>query len=146
MTFLAAVSILILDRLTKFIALKNLAQGQSIKILQDIFHFTLVFNDGTAFGLWPGKTGFFILLSLAVIVFIIAFTRRKKFKDVILSASLGLILGGAIGNLIDRMTFGYVIDFLDFRVWPVFNVADSAITVGTVIIAWKLLVSRKVSR
>jgi len=146
MIFSVACSIFILDMITKFIAVKSLVQGQSVKVLHNIFHITLVFNDGTAFGLFRGKREFFILLSLMVIIFMIVFIRRHKVRDAVLSIALGLILGGACGNLADRIRFGYVIDFFDLRVWPVFNVADSAVTVGVAIILLKILYKGKGQR
>ena len=130
MTLWAAFFALLLDRITKILAVKILLQGQSIKIIPGVFHFTLVLNRGAAFGIFKGQTALFIALSLLAIVFILIYTLRKRREDPLLSLSLGLVLGGAAGNLIDRIMFVYVIDFFDFRVWPVFNIADSCITIG----------------
>jgi signal peptidase II len=139
MTFLAAVFIFILDRLTKVIAMSRLVQGQPVEVLRGIFHITLVLNTGTAFGLFKGKTAVFSAISIVVIVLIPFFILRNKKTGMTLSLALGLILGGAAGNLFDRISFGYVVDFLDFRIWPVFNIADSAITTGIAILVFKLL-------
>lgn len=128
--FSTAFCVYIVDRLAKLVAVKALSAGQSIKVLPDIFHITLVFNNGAAFGLMRDRAVFFITISAFVATFIILFAWRHKGMPALIAVSLGLILGGALGNLVDRVTFGYVIDFLDFRVWPVFNVADSAISVG----------------
>lgn len=120
------------DRMTKIAACALLAQGQSIPVLPGLFHITLVFNTGAAFGLLKDQQAFFIavsILAIAAIVFYL-WTRRTDARGI--QVALGLIMGGAFGNLFDRVTRGHVIDFLDFRIWPVFNVADTAITVGAV--------------
>jgi len=143
MIFLVAVSIFILDRVTKYIAVNCLIQGQSVQVVQNIFHFTLVQNSGAAFGLFRGGTTVFVFLSLLVIAFIMLYAFKHKTKDMIASIALGLVLGGAIGNLLDRIRLGYVIDFLDFRVWPVFNIADSAISVGATVLVLRILFQTK---
>ena len=129
----------ILDRITKIASCISLSPGQSVKVLPDIFHITLVLNKGSAFGLFKEGRPFFIASSIIAIIFIVLYVWKNKIMSPILRLGLGLILGGAAGNLIDRLRFGYVIDFLDFRVWPVFNVADSAITVGVAILILKVL-------
>jgi signal peptidase II len=140
--FSSAFFVYIADRTAKLVALKAMAVGQSIKVVPDIFHVTLVFNNGAAFGLMKDRAAFFILISTLVILFIIIFAWRHKGMRVLLALSLGLILGGSLGNLVDRVTFGHVIDFLDFRVWPVFNIADSAITVGVGMLALSVMTKR----
>ena len=139
MTFLAASLVFVLDRIAKIAVASNMSYGQSIKILPNIFHFTFILNNGTAFGLFKGANAALAVLSVAVITLIIFYVLKNKTSGFVNSLALGLILGGALGNLFDRVRFGCVIDFLDFRVWPVFNVADSAITIGTVILAWNIL-------
>ena len=140
--FLTAFCVYIGDRAAKLVALKAMSVGQSIKVIPDIFHITLVFNNGAAFGLLKDRAAFFVLVSAFVITFIILFAWRHKGMSGLLAVSLGLILGGSLGNLVDRMTFGYVIDFFDFRVWPVFNIADSGITVGVGMLALSVVTKR----
>lgn len=125
--FLIAGFVVILDQITKAKALASLKFGESRPIIDKFFHLTLVQNTGAAFGLFKNQAAFFILISVIAIIVIILFFLSKK-MDVYLP--LALILGGAIGNLIDRLRFGHVIDFLDFRIWPVFNLADACISVG----------------
>lgn len=137
--FLAASTVLILDRLTKYIIIKKLSQGQSIKIFPNIFHITLVLNKGIAFGLFKEWRIFFIVTSTLAISFILFYIRRNKQESAPSLLALGIILGGAIGNFIDRISIGCVIDFLDFRIWPVFNIADSSITIGAIMLAWSVL-------
>lgn len=132
------------DRLTKYILLKNLSEGDSIKVIPGIFHITLVFNSGAAFGLFRGYSAFFVLSSMAVIALICFYIwHGASRRDMLMLTALGLILGGAVGNLIDRAAFGHVIDFLDFRIWPVFNIADASITTGAFILAIRLIFDKR---
>ena len=145
MTLLCIIAscVVIIDRLTKQILCSNLSYDRSIKVIPGIFHLTLVRNTGSAFGLFKDWTQFFIISSVIVIALIFFYVWRCRCKDIFLISALGLILGGAIGNLIDRILFGCVIDFLDFRVWPVFNIADSSITIGAMMLALKVLLDKK---
>lgn len=130
-----ALVILIIDQLSKLIVLNKFLLGESVPVIKGIFHLSLVFNKGVAFGMFSQTThSIFIWLSyisVLIIVFILYFGKKFSTQKKTTQISLSLILAGAIGNLIDRIRFGYVIDFLDFRIWPVFNVADAAITIGT---------------
>ncbi len=147
MTCLVSIAslVIIVDRFAKFLAFNNLLEGQSIGVVPKIFHITLVLNTGAAFGLFKEKNQFFIVSSLIVIALIFLYASLDKERDIFKLSALGLIMGGAIGNLIDRLLFGYIIDFLDFRVWPVFNIADSAITVGSLLLVSRLFLLRKCS-
>lgn len=133
--------IVIFDRLTKNFFIDLLQYGESLPVIRNVFHFTLVHNTGIAFGFFKNQGFVFIVIPIiAVILLIFNIYYYKQTNEVLSRAyivSFSLILGGAIGNLIDRMTYGYVIDFIDLRVWPVFNIADSAITIGAVIIGYK---------
>jgi signal peptidase II len=131
--------ILALDQLTKFYFTKNLFLNQSVPIIKGFFHLTLVHNRGAAFGILKNQIPLFIITSLLTIILIIAHLKKYKTRFSLYSLSLSLILAGAVGNLIDRLSLGYVIDFLDFRIWPVFNIADSVITVGAAMFAWSIL-------
>ncbi len=145
---LISFSILILDQWTKYAAESLLVFGQSTPVINGIFHLTLAHNKGAAFSILRGSSFIFIavtLLCLAAIIFLLS--NKVFFKkvfdldstDKLARFSLALIFGGACGNLIDRVRFSYVVDFLDFRVWPVFNLADSAITIGGILIFFKML-------
>lgn len=135
--------VLIVDRLTKYIAFRNLSEGESVGIVPGLFHITLVLNSGAAFGLFKGRSAFFIASTTIIIIFICVYIWRGGCKDLLTLTALGLILGGAVGNLIDRVLFGYVIDFLDFRIWPVFNVADASINIGAFILAIRLILNKR---
>jgi signal peptidase II len=131
------VLVIVADQISKNLLFNNLYLGQSVPVIPRIFHITMVYNTGIAFGLFKNQTVLFSAISFFVIVLIIfSILEQKRRKDInhLEIFALYLILSGAIGNLIDRFRFGYVIDFLDFRVWPVFNIADSAITIGMVLI------------
>jgi len=131
--------ILALDQLSKFIVIKNLNANQSIPIIKGLLYVTFVRNRGAAFGILKNQLPLFIFTALFAVVLIFLVISKKKERPLILNISLGLILAGAIGNLIDRLFLGYVVDFIDFRIWPVFNVADSAITIGAVLLGWSIL-------
>lgn len=145
MTRLSLITFLVvfIDRLTKHFFCGILSEGRSVQVAPGIFHLTLVFNTGSAFGLLKDWTPFFIAMSVLVIVAIFFYEQRYRYKDIFIVLALGLIAGGAFGNLIDRIRYGYVIDFLDFRIWPVFNFADAAITTGAALLALKILFGKK---
>lgn len=140
--FLLAALILVLDQTSKFIVCRIILPGGSSPVIKNIFHLTHVQNQGAAFGLFPNQTLFFIGITLFTILLILFFHQRISKEGSSLSWALGLILGGAIGNLIDRIRLKAVIDFLDFSLkghhWPSFNIADSAITVGAVILLFSV--------
>lgn len=138
MIFIIVLVILLLDQSSKFLITRNLTLSQSIPVIKGVFHITLVHNKGAAFGILKNQVPLFILTAIFAIVLVLLNLRGNKHKK-LYSISLSLILAGALGNLIDRVFFGYVIDFLDFRIWPVFNVADSAITIGAILLGWSLL-------
>jgi signal peptidase II len=145
MIFIIVSIILSLDQLTKFLIIRNLSYNQSIPVIKGIFHLTLIHNRGAAFGVLKNQVSLFIITSIAAIALIYFNLKKigdKKFS--IYSISLSLILAGALGNLIDRLFFGYVVDFLDFRIWPVFNMADSAITIGAILLGWSICIQKSV--
>ncbi|MFA5005218.1 MAG: signal peptidase II [Candidatus Omnitrophota bacterium] len=131
-------SIIFFDQLTKFLATKLLPLNAPVSIIDNFFNLTLVHNKGAAFGILKEQVVFFILVTLAAIV-IIALSLKAKDMSRLYKVALAFMLAGAIGNLIDRVFFGYVIDFLDFRIWPVFNIADSFITIGAVFFGYHTL-------
>ena len=130
---LIILAIIILDQLTKFLITKNMTLSQSIPLIQNILHLTYIHNTGATFGMLKGMNLLLIWVSVIVIGGIL-YNYNKIPKDKIPQLSLALIIGGAIGNLIDRISLGKVVDFIDFRVWPAFNIADSAISIGAVLL------------
>lgn len=136
--FSPALFIIFLDQLTKFLVKQNFELSQSFPIIKNILHFTYITNTGSAFGLFKGYNLFFILFSIIVIVIILYNLKKIKQNQKLMQFSIGLLLGGTIGNLIDRILYWHVIDFIDFRIWPVFNVADSAVTISVIILVFLL--------
>jgi signal peptidase II len=138
----SAAMILVLDQTTKWLASSRLDLGQPVALLGDFVRLTLVHNTGAAFGLFPGSRGPFIVVSLLAIGVVLYLFLRETYRSIMNRVLLGCILGGAIGNLIDRVRLGWVIDFIDLGLgsarWPVFNVADSAVTLGVLLLAWNL--------
>lgn len=131
---LTALVVIVLDQVTKSWALDALAD-RTIDLLGDAVTLRLTYNPGGAFSLLQGAPGFFVIATVVVVVLILMWARRIESRA--LAVSLGLVLGGGLGNLADRVvrdTGGRVIDFVDLHWWPVFNLADSAISVGVVLI------------
>lgn len=139
--------VIFLDRVTKNFFLSFLSLHESLPVIRNVLHMTLVHNTGIAFGLFKDQGVVFIIVPIiALILLVYNVYYYKRFEDQISEMYIigfSLILGGAIGNLIDRVVYGYVIDFIDLQIWPVFNLADSAITVGAVIIAIKCILLTK---
>ena len=138
MIFIIVLIILVLDQISKFLATKFLTLNQPLPLEINFFSFTLVHNTGAAFGIFKNQGVFFIIISVAAIVLIISALKKNRHLK-LYCFSLSLILAGAIGNLIDRVFRGYVIDFLDFHIWPVFNLADSAITIGAILLGYSII-------
>jgi signal peptidase II len=130
-----------LDRWTKHLAIEHLLESnaRSVPLLGEYIRLTYVENRGAAFGILQDQTAFFILVGLIVIGVIVASYRYVPEPGWLLNLCLGLQMGGAIGNLVDRIRVGYVVDFIDLTFWPVFNIADSAICVGVAGLAWTVL-------
>lgn len=135
-------AIIFIDQLSKYFILHFLKSSESIPVFRNIFHISLVFNTGIAFGLFKNQALFYLILPIIAILWLgfnLFFSKDDGGFDRLYYFALSLILGGAIGNLIDRLRFGSVVDFLDFRIWPVFNLADSAITIGVTLIIFKCI-------
>ncbi|MCX5794689.1 MAG: signal peptidase II [Elusimicrobia bacterium] len=129
--------VFVADRLTKLWAMERLAPLPGLPLLP-FFHLTYVENTGAAFGIGRSRNGFFVALTLALLGLLCFMRRRWPREDRWLESGFLLVAAGALGNLYDRLAYGFVVDFLDFRVWPVFNVADSCVTVGACCLAWGL--------
>lgn len=139
--FALAGIVVALDRLSKWWVVQNLDLGESLPLIPGIFHLTYVRNTGAAFSMFPNATPILAAFSALVVAGIIVFGPRIRAMG--LKDELGLILGGGLGNLVDRVREGGVVDFLDFRIWPVFNLADTALVIGVVIAGWHLLRSQE---
>lgn len=144
MIFIIVITAVLSDQLTKFLALKFLPLNTPVPLIKNFLNLTLVHNRGAAFGFFQNQLLLFVLISFFAIGLIL-YNLKNKTNSIILKLSLSLILGGCLGNLIDRLRFGFVVDFLDFRVWPVFNIADSLITIAAFLLAWELIFKKNVA-
>lgn len=141
--FIAA-TIIFLDQIIKKVLAEALANGP-ITVIKNFFRLIYVENYGIAFGMLKGKTSFFIITQSVISVLIAFVIFKFRDKSVPVTICLSLILGGAIGNLIDRIRIGYVIDYLSFTIFPpVFNLADSAIVVGAIILSLILIFNKNI--
>lgn len=146
---------LILDRLTKAWIHNGFDLHESASVIDGFFNITYVQNTGVAFGIFssissPAKSLLLSVFTAFAAVVVVAYSVRSPAQNRLLQVALALILGGALGNLYDRLAYGYVIDFLEFYVgtyhWPSFNVADSAITAGVVLLALEIIRNETPSR
>jgi len=148
LVFILSVIIVALDQISKYVVIKSLKGFAPHIIIPNFFQLAYVENFGAAFGILQNKKVFFIIITLAVIVSISIFLIKNYYNiNIFMRFGLGMFLGGTIGNFIDRVRFGYVVDFLSFRLFgtydfPVFNVADIFIVLGTFIILILILFDR----
>jgi signal peptidase II len=144
-----SLAVILADQVTKFLVQQHFAPNESIAVTP-FFNLVFVFNRGAAFSLLATASGWqrelFIGIALAASAWVV-YLLRKHSAQTLFATALALILGGALGNVIDRLLYGAVVDFLDFHAygyhWPAFNVADSAITCGAVLLVWDSLRPRK---
>ncbi len=132
------VAIIALDQWSKWAIKTSFNLYQSKPVIQDLLHFTYVTNDGMAFGLsFPGGKHVLLIMTILLTGFIVGFLWKEKNGHPLIKYGLALILGGAIGNLIDRLLYGKVVDFLDLMIgnfhWYIFNIADSSVTIGMIL-------------
>jgi len=138
--FSLTIIIILIDQITKFLIKTNFKLNESLPLIKNIFHLTYIRNFGAGFGILQQQKWILVFISLIVIGVIFYYFDRVKEKEILLQVLVGFILGGTIGNLIDRLAYGFVIDFIDFRIWPIFNFADSFVTIGVIgliIYLWK---------
>ncbi len=150
---LVAVPIVVLDQLVKWWVLADLMNPPAVIEVTRFFNFVLVWNRGVSFGLFDSDShwGPILLSSLAVVISVVLFIWLTRAGSRLSAVAIGMVLGGAVGNVIDRIRYGAVVDFLDFHAmgyhWPAFNVADSAISVGVGLLLYDgLFENRRKSR
>ncbi len=131
----SAALVFLLDQLTKYLVIQTLAPGMSFPF-RGFFRFTHVHNTGSAFGIFQGFNTPLIFVSIIGIIILTMIYRSQERPGNLLRLSLALQLGGAFGNLVDRVRLGFVTDFIDIGPWPVFNIADAAIVSGLFILGW----------
>lgn len=131
--------VVFVDQFTKYLVTTNMVEGMGIPIISGIFHLTFILNPGAAFGILENNRWFFVLTAVFVLVFLFYCRRTILSESMLVQLGIALFSGGALGNLIDRIRIGLVIDFFDFRIWPIFNVADIAICLGVGLILWSMI-------
>lgn len=141
--FLISTFIIIIDQFSKYLAITQLKPMGTYPLIDGVFHLTFAKNTGAAFSIFSNQQLFLITIT-SIVTLLIAFYLYKSVKeknDLVFKLSLSFILGGAIGNLIDRIRFNYVVDFFDFRLinFAIFNIADSFIVVGTILLSIYIL-------
>ena len=150
--YLLIIIVVMLDQLTKFFIAKNLSQYDSVTIIPGFFKLVHVRNDGAIFGLLSdsGKSWVFFVLTVASLLalsLVVYYFHIVPAKDKVFKIALALILAGALGNLVDRVLRGYVVDFLHFYIkgwqWPSFNIADSCITIGALLLLYIFFIRKK---
>ena len=131
LVWLTMIGVWIIDRLFKVLVQTNFIPGETLIVIPKVFHLTFVLNPGAAFGLMAGRTWIFVVTALLVVGGVIYGQFRIPRGETLTRLAIGMIGGGALGNLYDRLVIGRVVDYLDFQIWPfVFNFADSMIVVG----------------
>jgi signal peptidase II len=147
-----AAAVIAIDQLTKAVITEKLFMYGTHKVIDGFFNLVYVMNPGAAFGFLSRtpelfRYSFFIGITVLAMLLIIYYLVKSENEKTIITLSLALIFGGAVGNLIDRIRFGAVVDFLDFYIgnwhWPAFNAADSAITVGAALMLWEMIIARR---
>ncbi len=139
--FIGIILLVLIDQLTKLLVINTIKGVETLPLIQDVFHLTYWENRGAAFGILQNQRVFFVVLTILIVLAVVIFMIAKKPKSLMLCTSLTLLMGGAIGNFIDRALKGYVVDFLDFRLinFPIFNAADCFVVVGAVLLAVYLI-------
>lgn len=140
-TIIISIILLCIDQISKLLIVNLLTKTNSIAIIKNFFYLTYINNDGAAFSILVGKRVLLILIAVLVIVMLIRYIKKNNIQNKLELVSISLIIGGSLGNLIDRVVRGYVIDFLDFKIFnynfPIFNLADTFIVIGVFLLLLK---------
>ncbi|MFA4967343.1 MAG: signal peptidase II [Candidatus Margulisiibacteriota bacterium] len=142
MFYLTSIIVFFLDQLIKRMVAVTMAPNQTIPLIKNVLHLTYVQNQGAAFGMFWGLRALLVLVGIIIIAFIIYFYHRAE-RSLWMSLALGCLVGGSLGNLVDRIFRHYVVDFIDFRFWPVFNLADIMINTGVFLVIILLLFNKE---
>jgi len=129
-----SIILFIIDQISKILVIKYIDINNSIELIKNFFYLTYTHNEGAAFSILTGQRIFLILIAITILVILFNYIRKNKIKNKVETVAFSLIIGGSLGNLIDRIVRGYVVDFLDFKIlgynYPIFNIADTFIVVG----------------
>ena len=142
--------IFLIDLLSKHIVMKSISLNESIDIIKNFFRLTYTHNDGAAFGIFGWKTIFILIVSFFVLSYLLFELFRNKKANRTIDLGITLIIGGLLGNLIDRLYFGYVRDFLDFKIFnydfAIFNIGDTAIVIGATLFLIGIIMEEKICK
>jgi signal peptidase II len=145
--YLIALVVVALDQLTKWLIVRNMTEGQSITVIENLFYITSHRNQGAAWGILQGQMWFFYIITIGVIIGIVYYLEKHAKGHKLFSMSLALLLGGAIGNFIDRLFRKEVVDFLNTYIFqydfPIFNIADAALTIGVGLLIINMLLEER---
>ncbi|MBD1379954.1 signal peptidase II [Metabacillus arenae] len=145
--YLIAAGVILLDQLTKWLVVKNMELGENIPVIEDFFYITSHRNTGAAWGILQGQMWFFYIVTVIVIIGIIYYMQRYAKKEKLMGMALGLMLGGAIGNFIDRIFRKEVVDFFNTYIFgydfPIFNIADASLCIGVGLLFIQMLLEGK---
>ncbi|MDU7716231.1 MAG: signal peptidase II [Veillonella sp.] len=139
--YFIAIIWLVLDQASKYYVMNHFALGESLPVIQNVFHLTYIINRGAAFGMLTNQRWFFLAVAFVLIIVYGFYRKRVNNGPLSLRVGTALLIAGAIGNGIDRYVLHGVVDFFDFRIWPIFNIADIGICVGVVCVIYYLLTS-----
>lgn len=143
MFYLIVIIWLVLDQVSKYYVMNHFAIGESVSVIQNVFHLTYIINRGAAFGMLANQRWFFLVVAFILIIVYAIYHKKVNRGPISLRIGSALLISGAIGNGIDRYVLHGVVDFFDFRIWPIFNVADIGICVGVACIIYHLLINEQ---
>ncbi|MDD5091165.1 MAG: signal peptidase II [Candidatus Wallbacteria bacterium] len=144
MTLNIALAAFLVDQFIKFVIRSKFMLHESLPVFRGVFHVTFVKNYGAALGFLKGRNDFLILSAVASIILLLAYSQRVRLNEIYYKISLGLLLGGALGNLFDRCILGFVVDYFDLRFFPaIFNMADLFIDVGVLYLFYRILTTNE---
>ncbi|GAA6817981.1 signal peptidase II [Helicobacter pylori] len=142
-----AIIILILDQVTKFVIASSMRIGDSFEVIPGFLNITSHRNNGAAWGILSGKMSFFFIITLIILIVLVVFYIKEAKNNLFMQIALSLLFAGALGNFIDRLSHGEVVDFIDTYIFgynfPIFNVADSSLTIGVLLIIITLVIDVK---
>ena len=139
MYILIGIALVIIDQVIKYMVNINMLLGQSYPLIEDFLYITYVKNTGIAFGLFKNNNLFMIIVISIIILILLYFYNKEKNKVFSLNISITMLISGAVGNLIDRIYYGFIVDYIVFTFWPAFNLADSLIVIGSITLAVYLI-------
>jgi len=148
MNFFLPFFIVLIDQLSKILVHAKMNLYDSFTVIPSLLDFTYIRNEGIAFGInFPGSKIFFIIFPILITFYLISLLKNKEFEDNSSQIALFLIIGGAVGNILDRIFRGYVVDFIDFHIngahWYIFNVADASVTIGLLFLLYSSILIKK---